>query len=92
MEERVGFLNRLEISFIINFNPIRNIREHTFRNHGVEDIDLSFNKITTIKNKAFVNLTKLEKTCLNQNLTQRLEFGILNNISNFKTKDNFVKR
>jgi hypothetical protein len=81
-EIEVDFLNGLEISstFLLSFNPIRNIRKHTFRNHGVEAIDLSFNKITTIENEAFVNLFKLEKLSLNQNRIQRLRFEAFSNL------------
>jgi Leucine-rich repeat (LRR) protein len=81
-EIEVDFLNGLEISstFSLNFNPIRNIRKHTFRNHGVEEINLSFNNITTIENEAFVNLFKLEQLSLNHNRIQRLRFEAFFNL------------
>jgi Leucine-rich repeat (LRR) protein len=81
-EIEVDILNGLNVftSFAINYNPIRNIKRHTFRNHGVENIDLSINKITTIESEAFVNLSKLEKINLNQNLIQCLEFEAFSNL------------
>jgi hypothetical protein len=81
-EIEVDILNGLNVltSFAVNYNPIRNIKRHTFRNHEVEDIDLSFNNITTIESEGFVNLSKLEKISLNQNLIQRLQYEAFSNL------------
>jgi Leucine-rich repeat (LRR) protein len=85
-EIEVDILNGLNVltSFTVNYNPIRNIKRHTFRNHGVLDIDLSFNKITTIESEGFVNLSKLEQISLNQNLIQRLQFEAFSNLPKLK--------
>jgi hypothetical protein len=82
IEENI--LRDLPIShtFSITSNPITIIKKHTFQNHDIETIDLSFNKIKIIENESFVNLTELQKISLVDNLIQYVNPEAFLNLEN----------
>jgi hypothetical protein len=95
-EIEMNFLNGLGISVLLVVqNPLKIIRRHTFVNHGILSIDLSFNNIETIENEAFMNLPNLETILLYNNSLQRFPseaFSDLPNLENLDLYGNNIKK
>jgi Leucine-rich repeat (LRR) protein len=69
-EIEINFLTGLGIfsKLVVNYNPLTILRRHTFANHAIQIIDLSSNKIRTVKDEAFMNLPNITAIRMQNNL------------------------
>lgn len=69
---------------ILNNNQITIVKNYTFQNLQITNLDLSHNRINTLESKAFIGLFNLEELYLQNNFIHCIEKNLFNGLNSLK--------